>query len=101
MAERRPNLPAPPPGLPRSRTAAALTKAALVLAAMLHASPALADARTDARRHFRTGMGLIEKKQLAEGIKELELAYQIAPHPNVAFNIAVAQAEPGNYDLAI
>src|SRR4051812_2282639 len=99
MAPRRPNPSAPPPRLPRrARTAAT---SALLLAALLHGGQAWADARTDARKHFKAGMALIEKKQLPEGIKELEYAYQLAPHPNVAFNVAVAQAELGNYELAI
>jgi iron complex outermembrane receptor protein len=102
MAQGRPHPPAPPPRLPRrTRTAATFSATALLLAATLYGGSALADARTDARRHFRAGMALIEKKQLVDGIKELELAYQLAPHPNVAYNIAVAQAELGNLELAI
>ena len=58
-------------------------------------------ARTEARRHFKTGMSLVEKKRFPEGIKELEKAYELLPHPNVAFNIAQAQAEAGNLDFAI
>ncbi len=85
---------------PRRRKAA-LFASALALAAGLCSTNALADARTEARRHFKTGMSLVEKKRFPEGIKELEKAYELLPHPNVAFNIAQAQAEAGNLDFAI
>lgn len=84
---------------PRHRIA--LVSAGLTLALALHATPAHADARTEARRHFKVGMELVGKKRYFEGIRELEKAYEILPHPNVAFNIAQAQAEAGNLDLAI
>jgi iron complex outermembrane receptor protein len=74
---------------------------ALALVATMYASTASADARTEARRHFRAGMALVGQKKLVEGIAELEKAYEIYPHPNVAFNVAQAQAELGHYDLAI
>jgi iron complex outermembrane receptor protein len=85
---------------PRRRKAS-LVASALALAAVLGSGTALADARTEARRHFKTGMALIAQKKLVEGLKELERAYEIFPHPNVAFNVAAAQAELGNYELAI
>src|SRR5262245_56948565 len=75
-----------------------LVAAAVALAAALHAGTAHADARTEARRHFKQGMALIAQKKLVEGIKELERAYEIFPHPNVAYNVATAQAELGNID---
>src|SRR5262249_14450983 len=71
------------------------------LATALHSTSALADTRTEARRHFKAGMVLVQKKNYAEGIKELEKAYEILPHPNVAFNIAQAQGEAGNLRFAI
>ena len=83
------------------RRGAPLVAAALALAAGLHAGTAHADARTEARRHFKAGMALVAQKKLVEGIKELEKAYEIYPHPNVAYNVAAAQTELGNYDLAI
>ncbi len=46
-------------------------------------------------------MALIQQKKLVEGIAELERAYEIFPHPNVAYNVATAQAEMGHYELAI
>ena len=78
-----------------------LVAAAVALAASLCSGSAFADARTEARMHFRKGMALIQSKKLAEGITELERAYEIYPHPNVAFNVATAQAELGHYELAI
>jgi iron complex outermembrane receptor protein len=75
--------------------------AALGLAAMLCSGAALADARTEARRHFKAGMALIQQKKLEQGIVELEKAYEIYPHPNVAYNVATAQAELGRYELAL
>ena len=85
---------------PRKRQLA-LVASALALAAMLGSTSALADTRTEARRHFKAGMDLVDKKKFVEGIKELEKAYEILPHPNVAFNIAQAQAEAGNLDYAV
>jgi iron complex outermembrane receptor protein len=75
--------------------------ASLALAATLLASSAMADARTEARRHFKNGMTLIAKGNYTEGIAELEEADRILPHPNVTFNIARAHAEAGNLEQAI
>src|SRR5215470_12984576 len=91
--------PLPRSALPRRRTS--LVAAALALAATLHAGSASAGVREEARRHFKAGMALIAQKKLVEGIKELEKAYEIYPHPNVAYNVATAQAELGNLELAI
>jgi outer membrane receptor protein involved in Fe transport len=65
------------------------------------ASTAQADARSEARKHFKAGMELVGQKRYADGIKELEKAYELLPHPNVVFNIAQAQAEGGSLELAI
>ena len=59
---------------------------------------AWADARTEARVHFKKGMGQIGAGRYEEGIAELKQAYELVPHPNVLFNIARAYAEMG--DLA-
>ncbi|MCP3102922.1 TonB-dependent receptor [Myxococcus sp. K15C18031901] len=72
-----------------------------VLALCLCASQALADARLEARRHFRSGMSLIAQKQYDEGIAELEQAYAIKPHPNVLFNIARAYQDAGRVPEAL
>ncbi|MFY2563801.1 TonB-dependent receptor domain-containing protein [Corallococcus terminator] len=66
-----------------------------LLALCLCATQVLADARLEARRHFRNGMSLIGKKDYDEGIAELEQAYAIKPHPNVLYNIARAYQDAG------
>jgi iron complex outermembrane receptor protein len=78
-----------------------LVVSTLALAMLAAPAPALADARTEARRHFKAGMALISKGNYAQGIKELEKANEILPHPNVTFNIARAHAEAGNLEQAI
>lgn len=55
----------------------------------------LADTRTEARRHFKTGMALIADGKLDDGVGELLEAYNIRPHPNVHFNIARAYEQAG------
>lgn len=80
---------------------ARLSAGALLLAVMTAATGALADARTEARRHFKAGMELIADKKYEQGLKELEKANEILPHPNVTFNIARAHAEAGNLAPAI
>src|SRR5690242_5552573 len=78
-----------------------LAGCAALFAAMAIPQLALADARTDARRAFKTGMALVAKGKYDEGIKELEKANAIFPHPNVTYNIARAHAEAGNLEQAI
>lgn len=82
------------------KTPRALKRAGL-LALCLCAGEALADARLEARRHFRTGMSLIAQKQYDKGIAELEAAYAIKPHPNVLFNIARAYHDSGRLTEAL
>ncbi|MBC7173231.1 MAG: TonB-dependent receptor plug domain-containing protein, partial [Polyangiaceae bacterium] len=60
-----------------------------------------ADVRTDARVHFTSGMELIASGRLDAGIAELEVAYEILPHPHVLFNIARAYGEAGRYEEAL
>lgn len=93
---RKPDLPRPMAQPPRR-----LAAAAIALAAALSSTSALADARTEARRHFKNGMELIAKGNYKEGIKELEEANRILPHPNVTFNVARAHAEAGNIEQAV
>ena len=75
----------------------ALLSAALVFAA----SSALADARTEARAHFKKGMEAIGNGHYDEGIVELQRAYDILPHPNVLYNIARAYAEEGELEPCV
>ncbi len=56
---------------------------------------ALADARLEARRHFRTGMELIDEGDFERGIGHLKRAYAIKPHPNVLYNIGRAYQDAG------
>lgn len=62
---------------------------------------ALADARTEARGHFKKGMDAIAVQKYDDGIAELEKAYAILPHANVLYNVARAYTELGNLDKAI
>jgi len=77
--------------------------AAVVTAAMVwfEARAGLADVRTDARREFRAGMALVASGQYDEGIAHLEQAYEILPHPNVLYNIALAHMYAGRADAAL
>src|SRR5213082_2574107 len=76
-------------------------KTSALLAALLLAGPALADARADAKRHFREGMALIAAGQLERGIAELKQAYAIKPHQDVLYDIAKAYVDLGNIPEAL
>jgi iron complex outermembrane receptor protein len=65
------------------------------------ASSGSADVRTDARREFRAGMALVASGQYDEGISHLEQAYEILPHPNVLYNIALAHMYAGRSEAAL
>src|SRR5438067_12196469 len=75
--------------------------AALALVALLAPATALADARSDAKRHFRDGMSLIAAGQVERGISELKPAYAIKPHPDVLYDIAKAYVDFGNISEAL
>jgi iron complex outermembrane receptor protein len=62
---------------------------------------ALADERTDARREFRAGMQAVAEGRYDEGIAHLENAYDILPHPNVLYNLGLAQMYAGRPDEAV
>ena len=81
--------------------AVAIVRGALVVALLVLPVTVAADARTEARRHFRRGMELVVEGTVDGGVAELELAYEILPHPNVLYNIARAYAENGRYDDAL
>lgn len=74
---------------------------AIIALAMLFARPASADARTEARAHFKKGMEAITAGKYQDGIAELEKAYQILPHPNVLYNIARAYVELGEFEKSV
>ena len=80
------------------KLAAGVAAASLVT---LGSAVARADARSEARGHFKTGMSAIADGRYDQGIRELERAYQILPHPNVLFNIARAYAESGDLPNAL
>ena len=82
-----------------ARSLARVLGLALLVACV--AGPARAGARADARRHFKAGMRLIGKGSYESGIRELEAAYRIKPHPNVLFNIAKAWQDAGELDAAL
>src|SRR6266849_8217183 len=72
-----------------------------IYALVLLAGSALADARADAKRHFREGMSLIASGQIKRGIAELKQAYAIKPHPDVLYDIAKAYVDLGNIPEAL
>src|SRR5712671_1345143 len=75
--------------------------ACALLLALLAAPAALADARSDAKRHFRDGMAMIAAGQLERGIAELKLAYAIKPHADLLYNIARAYVDLGRIPEAL
>lgn len=62
---------------------------------------AFADARTEARAHFRKGMAAISAGKYEVGVEELKEANRILPHPNVLFNIGRAYVEMGDLENGI
>ncbi|MBX7100256.1 MAG: TonB-dependent receptor [Myxococcaceae bacterium] len=73
----------------------------MAVAVVLGAAVAHADARLEARKHFKQGMALIADGRLDEGVDELLEAYSIKPHPNVLFNVAKAYESAGKLEDAI
>src|SRR5438477_9122985 len=76
-------------------------RACVLAAVLLLPAAALADARADAKRHFRDGMSLIANGQVERGIAELKQAYAIKPHPDVLYDIGKAYVDLGNIDEAL
>src|SRR5207237_8184584 len=74
--------------------------AALALVALLAPATAVADARSDAKRHFRDGMSLIAAGQVERGVADLKQAYAIKPHPDVRYDIPKAAVHLGNISEA-
>ena len=69
--------------------------------ALFAAPAAFADARRDAKRHFRDGMALIASGQVERGIAELKQAYAVKPHPDLLYNIARAYVDLGRIPEAL
>jgi iron complex outermembrane receptor protein len=83
------------------RAGRALAAVAALAAGLALTTTALADARTEARRHFRAGMEAIAKGRYEAAVDELEQANAILPHPNVSYNIARALVELGRLEEAV
>ncbi len=77
------------------------TAGLLLLAVSFISGVALADARTEAKSHFKKGMQAISEGKYEIGISELQRAYEILPHPSVIYNIARAYAESGDLEGAV
>ena len=84
-----------------TRLLAVHATARTILLAALLAPAALADARSDAKRHFREGMSFIGAGQVERGIAELKQAYAIKPHPDVLYDIAKAYVDLGDIPEAL
>jgi len=69
--------------------------------ALFAAPAAFADARRDAKRHFRDGMALIASGQVERGIAELKQAYAVKPHADLLYNIARAYVDLGRIPEAL
>jgi|SRR5438067_5715306 len=79
-----------------------LSRALLCALAVAAAAPArAADTRSEAKRHFRSGMALIARGQLESGIAELQQAYAIKPHRDLLYNIARAYLDLGRISEAL
>ena len=75
--------------------------ALMTLAGTTATTRAWADARTEARRHFETGMAAIAESRFDQGVSELRRAYEILPHPAVLYNIARAWRDAGELDKSL
>lgn len=73
----------------------------LFAALLLAAPPALADARSEAKRHYRTGLDLLAQGKLERAIESFKSAYAIKPHPDALYNIARAYLDLANIPEAI
>jgi iron complex outermembrane receptor protein len=78
-----------------------LFAASFAVALLAIGGVARADARVEARRHFKTGMALITEGRYDDGVAELLQAYSIRPHPNLLFNIARALESAGRVEDAV
>jgi outer membrane receptor protein involved in Fe transport len=78
------------------RLGACIGAALFAVATLAHA-----DARTEARSHFKKGMEAIANGHYEDGIAELKRANEILPHPSVVYNIARAYAESGDLENAV
>lgn len=91
----------PSGGVLAGRVRARAPRAPLLVALLLASAAAFADARSEAKRHYKDGMQLIGAGQLERGIEELKQAYAIKPHPDVLYNVARAYVDLGNIPEAL
>lgn len=84
-----------------TRHAPSFVAVSVFACATLLSASAFADARSEARAHFKKGMEAFSAGKYEEGIAELEKAYQILPHPNVLYNIGRAYVELGDLERSI
>src|SRR5205085_12172094 len=75
----------------------------LVLAPLLWCASgqALADARSEARTHYRAGLELLANGHTERAIEEFKAAYAIRPHADALYNIARAYVDLGNIPEAL
>lgn len=85
----------------RTRTKQSFVVVLTALSGLCLSAPAMADARTEARAHFRKGMALVLNGQYDEGIDELKIAHDTLPHPDVLYNIARAYVAMGHLESAV
>ena len=86
---------------PPPRSTIRLATVSMLVVGLLAAPAARADARNEAKRHFRDGMALIAAGQIERGIAELKDAYAIKPHPDLLYNIARAYVDLGKIPEAL
>jgi hypothetical protein len=75
----------------------------VTLTLTLFAGPVAADKKSEkqmAAGHFKNGVALYGEGKHAEALAEFERAYQIAPHPLLHYNIAIAYRAMSRYDQA-
>jgi len=73
----------------------------LLFALLAISGTAHADARGDARTHYRNGLELLANGQTERAIEEFKAAYAIRPHPDALYNIARAYVDLGNIPEAL
>jgi tetratricopeptide (TPR) repeat protein len=75
---------------------------ALGLAAVAHAGETLADeGKKEAKQHFVKGEKLFDEGRYAEAAREFNAAYNLAPHPQVLYNIATCHEKSGDVPAAV
>jgi tetratricopeptide (TPR) repeat protein len=85
-----------------TRALRVLLVAALGLAAVAQAGETCADdGKNEAKQHFVKGKKLFDEGRYAEAAREFNAAYNLAPHPQVLFNIAACYEKSGDIPAAV